>query len=144
MLTRDKEQILLNELHAFCLEAADHYQASASKTCVADMAPLLLDAAQMHQDFAGQLAERIRANDDQPKMPDSDRETLGLLFTSIRSRLSGNERQALMEDQVRMEEKLAGHIATALECRWPQDVRALLENILAGSNSMRNILRNAE
>ncbi|MDQ9169552.1 hypothetical protein Q8A64_03915 [Oxalobacteraceae bacterium R-40] len=144
MLTRDNEQILLNEIHVLCMEAADHYEAATSKEGGADMKPIFSAAAEEHRGFAAKLAAYIRLNDDQPKLPDPDRETLALFLTSIKGRLANNERQMLIEDQVKMEQRLSETITTALRCDLPQDVKLLLEDILAKANSMQHVLRNAE
>jgi hypothetical protein len=144
MLIRDNEQILLNEIHVLCMEAADHYEAATSKDGVADMNRVFSEAAEEHRGFAAKLAGYIRLNDDQPKLPDPDRETLALFLTSIKGRLANNERQVLLQDQVNIEQKLSETVKTALQCDLPSDVKLLLEDILANAHSMLNVLRDAE
>jgi uncharacterized protein (TIGR02284 family) len=141
VLTRDSEQILLNELHVLCMEAADHYRAAMAKPCVADMESLFADAASEHQNFAAELAAYIRLNDDQPKLPDPDKETIELFFASIKARLATNERQALIEEQVKVEQKLCETIQAALQSALPVHVKQLLEDMRAKIKSMQQVLR---
>jgi hypothetical protein len=144
MLTRDNEQILLNEIHVLCMEAADHYEAAGLKEGVADMEGVFSEAAQQYRRLAAELAAYIRLNDDQPKMPDPDRETLDLFLTSIKARLANNERKMLIQEHAKIEQKLSETIKAAMECDFPPDVKSLLKDILAKANSMQHILRSAE
>jgi hypothetical protein len=141
MLMRDSERVLLNEIHVLCMEAADHYRAAMAKPCLADMGSLFANAASEHQNFAAELAAYIRLNDDQPTLPDPDKETVELFLTSFKARLAMNERQTLIEDQVKTERKLCGVIQTALQSALPTHVKLLLEGILEKINSMQQILR---
>lgn len=141
MLTRDKEQILLNEIHTLCIEAADHYQSAISKECVGDMKAIFLEAAQERQSFAAELATYIRSQDDQPRLPDPDREALALFFTSIKARLANSERQTLIEDLARVEEKLGSAIETSLQSNVPPDLRTILERLLAKTKATQRNLR---
>lgn len=140
MLTRDTEQIRLNEIHVLCMEAVDHYRAAASDPCIADMEPVFSQAANAYQKFAGQLAAYIRAHDDQPRLPDPDKETLGLLFTALKTKLASNERQILIEDQARIEQKVGEAVQSALQTGLPAEIQAVLQRILAHSSSMRQDL----
>lgn len=142
MLMRDADQILLNEIHVLCVEAADHYRAAASNHFAPDMEPAFLEAATAYEKFAADLAVYIRTHDDQPRLPDPDKETLGILFTSLKTKLASDERQTLIEDQVKVEQKLRDAVTTALQSISAPEIRPLLERILAQSNSMTHILRN--
>jgi hypothetical protein len=141
VLTRDNEQILLNEIHALCMEVADHYRAAMAKPCLADMESLFANAASEHQDFAARLAAYIRLNDDQPKLPDPDKETVELFLNSVKARLATNERQTLIEDQIKTEQKLCDIIQTALQSALPIHIQQLLEGMLAKIRSMQQVLR---
>lgn len=141
MLTRDNEQILLNEIHSLCMEAADHYQATQLKPCVADLEAVLSEAARAHQEFAVQLAAYIRKHDDQPRLPDPDKETLDLFLSSVKARLAGSEKRSLMEDQAKIEQKLCDVIQAALQSSLPPDIKQLLEKIQEKARSMQDLLR---
>lgn len=141
MLTRDSEQILLNELHVLCMQAADHYRAAMATPCVADMESLFASAASEHENFAAELAAYIRLTDDQPKLPDPDKETVELFFASVKAKLAANERHTLIEDQVKTEQKLCDLIQTALQSALPIHIKQLLEGMLAKIRSMLQILR---
>jgi hypothetical protein len=144
MLTRDTEQIQLNEIHALCIEAADHYQAALARECVADMEVIYAEAACVHQKFAAEIAACIRSQDDQPKLPDPDREALELFFTSIKARLATSERKALINDQIKVEEKLCTSIKTALQGKLPLEVKSLLERLLANVLATQKILHDRQ
>lgn len=144
MLTRDKEQILLNEIHALCIEAADHYQAALSEECVADMKVIYEEAACERQKFAAALAICIRTKDDQPKFPDPDKETLELFFTSLKARLTTSERKTLLDDQAKLEEKLRTAVEASLQTKLPLETRSLLEQLLAKAEAMLQLLHNRQ
>lgn len=141
MLIRDTEQILLNEIHVLCMEAVDYYRAAASNPAISDMEPVFVEAANQYQHFAADLASYIRRHDDQPKLPDPDRETLGLLFTSLKTKLASDERQMLIDDQAKIEQKLSETIRTALQSGLLPEIAPLLQKILSQSDSMRHVLR---
>lgn len=141
MLTRDTVQILLNELHVLCMEAADHYQAAASNPSIADMESFLSHAATEYQAYAADLAAYIRMHDDQPKLPDPDKETLDLLFTSIKTKLAADERQVLIEKQTKIEQRLSDAIGTALQSSLPPEIELVLNKILVSSTAMQHSLR---
>jgi uncharacterized protein (TIGR02284 family) len=122
------------------MEAVDHYRAAAANHSAPDMEPVFLEAATEYEKFAAELAAYIRAHDDQPKLPDPDKETLGLLFTSLKAKLASDERQTLIEDQARTEQKLCEAVNAALQSGLPPEIRPLLERMLAQSNSMTHIL----
>lgn len=124
------------------MEAADYYQAAHLNPHAADMKAVFLDAASVHEEFAALLAAYIRQHDDQPKLPDPDRETLELFFNSVRARLTGTEKQALIEGQAKIEQKLHEAIQPALECNLVPDIKQLLEEIQENAQSMLHLLRN--
>lgn len=142
MLIRDTEQILLNEIHVLCVEAVDHYHAASSNHSAPDMESAFLQAATTYEELAADLAAYIRKHDDQPRLPDPDKETLGLLFTSLKTKLAADERQALIEDQARIEQKLCEAVESALQSGLSPEIRPLLERILSQSKSMMHLLRN--
>jgi uncharacterized protein (TIGR02284 family) len=126
------------------MEAADHHRAAMAKPCLADMESLFADAAGEHQHFAAELAAYIRLSDDQPKLPDPDKETVELFFTSIKAKLAANERQTLIEDQIKAEQKLCDAIETALQRVLPAHIQQLLEGMLVKIRSMQQVLREAQ
>ncbi len=143
-MTRDAEQIQLNEIHVLCVEVADHYQAIATHSCVLDMEAIFLEAAREYREFAAEIASYIRLHDDQPRLPDPDKETLGLFFTSIKTKLAFDERQVLIEDQAKVEERLSEATKMGLQCGLPPEVKRILERLLAKSSSMQQILRSQQ
>lgn len=140
-MTRDREQIFLNEIHALCMEAADHYEAAVSTECFADRKDIYSKAAQDHRRLAAELAVHIRMHDDQPKLPDPDKETMELFFASIKARLATSERQSLIEDQTKREDKLRIALETALQSDVPSNIRPVLERLLANANTMLQTLQ---
>lgn len=130
MLLRDDGQIALNDIHSLCIEAADHYALAATKTCASDIKNELLESARQHHLFAAQLATHIRKMDDQPRLPDPDKETVDSFISNIKMKLAQDEKQALLEEQSRFEHKLIKAIHDGMQMNFSADIKTLLEQML--------------
>lgn len=131
MLLRDDRQMALSQVETLCLEAADHYAASAEKTDDATLANLFADFTQQYRRFASALAKHIRASGDLPQAPDPDREVMENVLAGIKGFFQGDVRGTLISERERSESAIADAVRAALEQDFPTDLRSLLDNILA-------------
>jgi hypothetical protein len=130
MLLRDDAQIALNEIHSLCIEAADHYALAATKTCVSSIKNQLLESVRQHHAFAARLATYIRQMDDQPRLPDPDKETVESFISNIKMKLVKDEKQALIQEQIKFEQKLIEAVRAGMQMNFSTDIKALLEQML--------------
>lgn len=130
MLLRDNMQIMLNEIHALCIESADHYTASAGKTQDPGLAHLFIELAAERQKIAGNLAEQIRLLDDQPRMPDPDREAIGDMISDIKLLFVGQEGDTLLQERESLEHRIEEAAEAALKLSLPDPAREVVGEVL--------------
>lgn len=126
-LVRDDRQVALNEVVVCAREAADNHRDAASRVEDEELRRLLEAHAGRHELLAEQIAEQLKRLDDLPKEPDRDAETLHQLFSRIKAAFSGDEEQALADDRVAEDAKVATAIDEALRHDLPQKTRAQLQ-----------------
>jgi uncharacterized protein (TIGR02284 family) len=129
MLTRNSQQLALNEVESLCFESADHYASAAAKTSDPDLARLFSELEDQRRKLAGELAQHIRALDDLPKQPDPDMEAVDHLLSSVKALFSPDERSALIDEREQFEHKLADAVQAALGEELSEEAKALLGRI---------------
>lgn len=143
MLLRDDKEMAINDVEMLCVEAADHYAAAAGKVQDAAAATLFSELALQHRQFAAALARHIRASGDLPQQPDPDREAVVDVLTGLKGLLRGDLRSTLLDDRMHGEETIAAAVRTALPQDVGADLRALLQQVLAHTESARHRLDEA-
>jgi uncharacterized protein (TIGR02284 family) len=129
MLTRNSQQLALNEVESLCFESADHYASAAAKTSDPELARLFSELEDQRRKLAGELAQHIRALDDLPKQPDPDMEAVDHLLSSVKALFSPDERSALIDESEQFEHKLADAVQAALGEELSEEAKALLGRI---------------
>jgi Domain of unknown function (DUF2383) len=138
MLLRDDRQVALGEVETLCREAGEAYARAAGTMSDPGLAQLFSRLGGQHRQLAAELAAPIRALDDLPQQPDPDRKTVEYVFTGIKALLAGDG--ALVEEQVRVEDRIAATAQAALRLDWPSPTEDLLRRVLTQSATARNAL----
>lgn len=133
MLLRNELQVALNDVIVACHEAADGHETAADVIPDTELAGRLAAFAHERREAADQLGEHLRALDDLPKVPDSDLETLRDLLSRFKSALAPEEWEGLLDDRVRAEQQVVGHVRAALTLEQRDDARAVLRRIEAAA-----------
>lgn len=141
MLLRSEEQMALNQVQSLVVESADHYETEAAKTHDEQLMQLFSQLVQERRQIAAELAARIRALDDLPQHPDPDKETLSELFTSIKAIFADDERNTLLEDRLRFEDRIAETARSVLEQPLPEDTKNAISAVLSSVERTKHRLQ---
>lgn len=141
-MLRNEKQIALNEVVVACKKAADVYDVCADRAQDPGMARLLREAAAERRMGLPGLEEWLQASGDLPREPDEDAETARGVLTSLKSALSPDERQSVVEDCERAEEELEQAIAVALRLDFDKPLRRTLKQIYGQAEAGRKRLKN--
>ena len=144
MLIRDDAQMLINEVHALCIETAEHYELATSKPISSEATALLAKFAAERRQLAAELASYICAHDDLPRLPDPDRETLGNVVDELRALFTQNEQQIFMASTRKLEGQLSQKLTESFKLKLDQEVFALLQRIKQHNETVRQQLPELE
>lgn len=144
MLLRNQQQLALNQVETLCIEAADHYAASARQTDDGGLVELFEELAEHRNRLAAELAEHIRAMDDLPQAPDPDREKADDIISAVKSFFSADTDGSLIQDREEFEYKLAQAAQAALEQPMPEPTLELLGRIVAHAEEACHLLAAAK
>ena len=126
MLLRNDAQVALNQVEECCIEAADHFTSSASRSNDPALINILESLARRHNEFALRIAEELRRMDDLPKVPDPDREAAVEVLSAVKEFFSGNARATMLEEHINTESKLTDAVDAALKASPSPDSQKLL------------------
>jgi uncharacterized protein (TIGR02284 family) len=126
-MLRDEAVVAVDEVVLGCREAARAYQDAASMVDDPALKECFGALADERAAMAGELEEHIRRMGDLPSEPDPDRGLVAKALRHIKAALTSDEQLTLLRDREHGEDRLAQHMAAALEEPLPEDTRRLLQ-----------------
>ncbi|MGH8717343.1 MAG: DUF2383 domain-containing protein [Burkholderiales bacterium] len=144
-MLRDDRQAELNELVVRVKDAALRCRDDSGLAREPVLAALFSRLGQRREEMARALEQHLIKLNDLPRAPDADLETVKSLVTYLKTALSTNERQTLLNERIEGECQIQEQIRIARETELPADTQALLDDIAreiaADRNELERLIR---
>ena len=126
-MLRDEAVVAVDEVVLACREAAGAYQDAAGMVDDPALKECFGALAGERATMASELESHIRRMGDLPSEPDPDRGLVAKAVRHIKAALTSDEQLTLLREREQGEDRLAQHVAAALEAPVPEDTRRSLE-----------------
>lgn len=137
----DDRQAIINDVIISCEDAANHYEDAVNIIDDVSLKHLFESFCDEHKQFAGKLAEIMRATGELPRSADIEQEQILILWSRIKAALAEDKREIVLNEMIKKETQIQSQIGTALQLDLQPDTAARLNNINNRLNYMLQELR---
>lgn len=137
-------QVALNNLHVALMESADHYRYAAEFVSDTKTRELFEALAEARDLLADKAAEAIRASDDLPSVPDTDRETGEHILQWFKAVFSADEAAEVITQRIEAEAQFEQQLNTPEMAVMDKDYPSLRQECLHSVEVARDKLHKAK